>query len=695
MPINLDTFRQNITSDMKGVVLNANGDGFTKAAQLKNAQGENVVSGFQRFFNTSARQKLSYDLLKTFRDALVKEFGTTNADQALRAEFGENAVFAVKTFTQERATFAKVSGAKILATLKHAEMLGAGEDLSDVSTRCEHLLNKSPTTRAECTAMKAEILRLSGKVAVDSDLKGKLEAKLGELNELSFSELKVDQLDKQITIYKQAALNVLLRESNLHDDYGKAQITNRFESFVSSSLANKFGALSRTANNGIIENLPEKEGLTKDFIKNFAANLEKMIKAAFADFDKFTITLPKNLASKIKDERAAIMNSQPWTTVEKNFNASLGGKSVSLTSIQKPASNIEGGGIKASYQKDHIGGVICHDKKESRHATNMAETSFTIKVNGESKELFKGIRHGVNSARGIKNDNDRAEANKNKAIETAKANFFARSDAADKLRTADDGATIEFDLTSISLLTTTSSGERKMMNEQTKAWEELGKLNEGKGIELQHEGKTVYLKPKPTIISLGVNYFASSSFGAIFGNRLREASYNFKDDSGFLNLARRVDNYLIGKSNTDQKTVVIRKLMDQILELMADDSFSRNEKAYAAVSRMAVVSYLMGDPPCFNCKSGKDRTGTMDTECKFLVAMIELKGTVPEPGKALNAEERQLYREISSHGGNREMQEYNTGYQGTKAMDNVVDVTNKTGEDFKKTLKGYSSLTSS
>lgn len=697
MPINLDTFRQNITSDMKGVILNANGDGFTKAAERKNAQGENVVSGFQRFFNTSARQQLSLDLLQTFRNALVQEFGTTNADQALRKEFGDKTLNAMIRNDVDLARIAKVSGAKILAALKHAELLGAGVDVGNVSERGKRLLNTNPTTRAECTAMKAEINRLlsSGPVALDTDLRSKFEAKLGELEKLSFSELKVDQLDKQIKIYKQAALNVLLRESNLHDDYGKAQITNHFESFVSSSLTNMFDSLKLTANNGVIEKLPKKNGLTKDFIKNLAANLEAMVKTAFATFDSFSITLPKNFAAKIKAERASIMNSKEWSTIKKDFNTSFNGNPVSLTSIQKPASNIEGGGIKASYQAHGMGGVICHDTTEKRHAANMAETSFSINVDGKPKELFKGIRHGVNSARGIKKDAERTEANTNRAAETAKANFFARPDAVKKLINAGDGSSIEFDLTSISLLTATSSGERKMLNEQTKAWESLGRLNEGRGIEIQYEGKTVYLKPKPTIIGLGVDYFSSSSLGSILGNGIREGSFNFKDDTGFINLARRVDTFLSSCPANDAKVPVIRKLMDQILSLMSDSSLSRNDKAYAAVSRMAVVSYLMGDPPCFNCKSGKDRTSSMDTECKFLVAMIELKGTVPEPGVKLNAEETHLYREIASHGGNRELQEYNTGYQGTKSMEHVGDVVNKTGEDFNETLKGYSGLTGS
>jgi hypothetical protein len=87
---------------------------------------------------------------------------------------------------------------------------------------------------------------------------------------------------------------------------------------------------------------------------------------------------------------------------------------------------------------------------------------------------------------------------------------------------------------------------------------------------------------------------------------------------------------------------------------------------YKLVSRLAVITDLMGDIPLWNCKSGKDRTGQMDVEAKFLFAKIMLTGVVPEPDADLTEEDVRLLRQIALNGGNHEVQMQNTGMAGFK-----------------------------
>ena len=77
-----------------------------------------------------------------------------------------------------------------------------------------------------------------------------------------------------------------------------------------------------------------------------------------------------------------------------------------------------------------------------------------------------------------------------------------------------------------------------------------------------------------------------------------------------------------------------------------------------------MLSYLIGKVPCFNCKSGKDRTGEMDVECKFLSALIARGEPIPEPGAQLTEEQKGLFRAIALQGGNFELQKLNVGVAG-------------------------------
>ena len=87
---------------------------------------------------------------------------------------------------------------------------------------------------------------------------------------------------------------------------------------------------------------------------------------------------------------------------------------------------------------------------------------------------------------------------------------------------------------------------------------------------------------------------------------------------------------------------------------------------YKMVSRLALVSHLMGETPLFNCKSGKDRTGQLDAEVKFLATVAdEQRGRIPSVDRNMEVW-RSARSDFTLNTGNLEMQQLNTGLPGYK-----------------------------
>lgn len=102
---------------------------------------------------------------------------------------------------------------------------------------------------------------------------------------------------------------------------------------------------------------------------------------------------------------------------------------------------------------------------------------------------------------------------------------------------------------------------------------------------------------------------------------------------------------------------------EQIRNIWSDGSYVQGgNEPYKIVSRLAYVSHLMGDTPLFNCKSGKDRTGQLDSEVKMFAAM-SARGQTPNVD---SAELKPTRGQFSLNTGNLEMQRLNTGLPGFK-----------------------------
>ena len=116
-----------------------------------------------------------------------------------------------------------------------------------------------------------------------------------------------------------------------------------------------------------------------------------------------------------------------------------------------------------------------------------------------------------------------------------------------------------------------------------------------------------------------------------------------------------------------KRAVLLREASTQAKAIWRNRSFwSGNNEPYKMVSRLALTSHLMDESTLFNCKSGKDRTGQLDAEVKYLAAVGHATGHIPEPDSEHTAESRRMRTTFTLDAGNMEIQRMNTGLPGYK-----------------------------
>ncbi|MEO0318542.1 MAG: hypothetical protein RL404_2219 [Pseudomonadota bacterium] len=123
----------------------------------------------------------------------------------------------------------------------------------------------------------------------------------------------------------------------------------------------------------------------------------------------------------------------------------------------------------------------------------------------------------------------------------------------------------------------------------------------------------------------------------------------------------------IARIRRDLQTV--DQLRTQIADIWNTQSYTAaGNEPYKLVSRLMVLNHIMGGGSQFNCKSGKDRTGQLDVEAKFLAFQIEHNhGRVPKPDRQRTTLERlQFFSFVFQDEARRTMQAYATGYGGSK-----------------------------
>lgn len=343
--------------------------------------------------------------------------------------------------------------------------------------------------------------------------------------------------------------------------------------------------------------------------------------------------------------------------------------------------------------------------------------------------LFEGFRHGIHSAHGIADVEERIKANESRAKESIKAAIIRQITRKNMWESAKKGETIPLNITSISLLTPdnirymksrgkiSSENERLMLSEQMTAWKKVQDAynHQKEPIMIETpEGNTLSVSIQLTIypFNFGVNDIALTPKIRDFNSFIKrltkpaqgrdfEYPYNkiaikklILDSQSYVNLylksltseiqklQSRTPLLPLEKVQLDQlisKKRLILSLKQQILKIWKKKAYTKEgEEPYKMPVRLALISYLTDQTVFWNCKSGKDRTGQLDAEIKFLVARLTMENKVPDYDCILNQEERQNFKAMIMNSGNHEVQKLNTGGPGYKIR-NIPALKNRIG----------------
>jgi hypothetical protein len=405
------------------------------------------------------------------------------------------------------------------------------------------------------------------------------------------------------------------------------------------------------------------------------------------EFDKDQIA--KELAACYRK----VLNERPWPVIDKTFDAAIGSRAIKLQSVIVPGKQIaaQGGNpgpIGATYEQG-VNGYMCHTA-DTPHAVNLAVSSLSVlDATGASHLAFRGIRHGVHCAWEISHPTIRAQVNLQRAREAVIAAYLAAHP-----QPPGGPVQVAMNLVSVSLLSPDairhlvggSGDERQMLREQTDAWAEVQR----QGVSFTYGNQTIQIQPNILTFNFGVNAGALKDPTGVLGGWSVSRPMNATARTALTAAYRQ----FVNDPNVPQTTRnYARDLFTQCTDVLdAGGERWDSHDAYKVAARLAVLTHLMGWTPCWNCKSGKDRTGQMDVECKFLSTLIAQGLPIPTPGAALTKEQQGLFRAIAFEGGNFEVQQLNTGIGGYKTSGIKSIIARLGGKIYRAFHKGRSDI---
>ena len=270
-----------------------------------------------------------------------------------------------------------------------------------------------------------------------------------------------------------------------------------------------------------------------------------------------------------------------------------------------------------------------------------------------------------------------------------------------KLQKALDGDTVDVALNSISLVTPdtirgflqsgTGGDEKAMLARQTaslKGLAESGQPITLKVRDAQGEVQSISVRPRVRTFNFGVNRGAVATSQRVLGPRtpfwgramgwefaakmnnpeLRELLGDPKSRELGGAVAAKIEEMTNSNDETTRKqAILLRQTATQVKDIWRGGSFRRGgREPYKMVSRLALMSHLMGETTLYNCKSGKDRTGQLDAEVKYLASVANTTWQIPTPEAAHTDESRRMRTNFALNTGNHEVQQMSTGLKGYK-----------------------------
>ncbi|MET0383414.1 MAG: inositol phosphate phosphatase SopB [Burkholderiaceae bacterium] len=264
----------------------------------------------------------------------------------------------------------------------------------------------------------------------------------------------------------------------------------------------------------------------------------------------------------------------------------------------------------------------------------------------------------------------------------------------EKLKAALKGRPVELSLTSISLLTpdvfrsllakgkSKGVNERRMWEDQLGAWERLQQGEQMLMVDAP-DGRTVPVQVRIRVdaFNFGVNRIAFHTQNAQLARLTgwaKSDEQNAKAMSTLLGdaahdpdaaLGGQVGRWLERNDAITGDARHVRTLARQIQRLWNDKSYrSGKTEPYKLVKRLAVLGSMIGLDICINCKSAKDRSAQCLSEAELLALQIDLDDEIPEPDADASPRTKANLFEMSTQGGNFELQQLNTGAAGFKLV---------------------------
>lgn len=437
-------------------------------------------------------------------------------------------------------------------------------------------------------------------------------------------------------------------------------------------LIAQMGKPDRLVNNADIQRA--KRYVHQDLLQVVKQNFLKSACVERADVSK-----QAKLALKNKSQH--LLNSLSWDTLQKKFSyAEHVFESIAIPAQQMKLA--ENQIFSVRYQ----GSVGSGNTKHIDHAVNLWCTKLTVQEPGTEQgvTLFEAVRHGVLSPYGLDKDHlKRHEGTRNRAREIVTAALFLDNR---KLQQALHGQMVQLRLTSTSLLTPMNIGgfsEKQRLQDQIEAWDWLAQQKPLVLTVRDAAGQLQSVKIDLQVIKFnsGVNEFALTVGhgpltlinGQRYADRFNQQGLaqllgdNFLEKPNAL-LGGWVGEYL-GQISDSKRGSVIKQLADEIKQIWVKKLHHKDGgDPYKLARRIVFLSYLINAIPCYNCKSGKDRTGWLDAEVKMMAAFLHHTGKLTPLGQSISQDEQYLLRKISLESGNLEIQTLNTGLPGNKVL---------------------------
>lgn len=381
-----------------------------------------------------------------------------------------------------------------------------------------------------------------------------------------------------------------------------------------------------------------------------------------------------------------------WSTITSQFTLGSGPGKLNARQNCIPAGKIGYELLSPAYQGHDLfahsyknKSVVAHSIRRKNHATNMFVSEFNLDLAGGTEKLTI-VRHGINSAYGLKKNSIRADASVSRAKEVIIAALAAQPD---KFARAVNGERVSLTVTSSSLLTPDRfrkvikplGDEKAMLEDQQNAF---AILNNQSPLTLTVKDKNGEHKPIAIDLNLvpfnfGVNKFAVDNNGLeSLGGWKTSDALNRKGieqlvgDPGSENNVGGIVGQWLQEHSGDDNAIVVRALVRQIKEIFnAGGHHSLNGGAYKLPSRIIVLSALIGAVPCTNCKSGKDRTSMAVAAAEALFTYWQMNHALPD-WRTMETAESELVKELCLRGGHHEIQRLNTGVGGFKIQPEIL-----------------------